>query len=158
MKLDCRETEKLIIDFVYDEIQDPGLRAGAAAHINACAACREKAESYGRIKEAAGSMQVDFEPHIWELHKKKIKEKIGRNKTAKKRSILNIFSFIFQPVPAAAVLTIIIAAGAGLYYQGNRQMKTEERAMIEKMEILENMEILERLEFYREMSEVIEAS
>ncbi|HDT14877.1 MAG TPA: hypothetical protein ENN55_01575 [Firmicutes bacterium] len=155
MKFSCKDMEKHLIDFVYDEPIDPVLKESISGHMKECRACLERVESYRSIKDTASGLRVDFEPHIWELHKKGIKEKIEREEAAKKRKQWNPFSFLMTPGFAAAALSVMILAGVGIYYKKDKTLKTENRAMIEKLEILENMEILERLEFYSEMSEII---
>mgnify|MGYP000194567587 CR=1 FL=1 len=149
MTVNCKFISENIIEIVYDEIKDENLLNEIKMHIKSCAECRNKINSYLKIKEKMQDIVVDFPPYVWEIYTKEVKEKLNK----KTNFFENIFKQIFSVRKIIIAFALIFLLVSGIQIFKIKNEKESSKKIIENMEILENISILEHLDFYEKLSE-----
>ena len=151
MKRLCGITDELLVDYIYEEIEDAAKLAEIEAHVKNCALCAAELKQLDLVKKASKNADIDFSGDIWAMHKQGVLRKLAKKENVLMNLRVKVLSvFDFKVLGLAAL--ILMFTGAGMQYYRVVKATQDQKAMAGQMELLQNFEIIERLDFYEKIS------
>jgi hypothetical protein len=149
MKKECAETRANLVEYLYDEAGDEGMRERVKTHLRGCGDCSAELEKLKKIESAAKGMKVEFPDAVWDMHRKGILAGLARTK--RKDFIFDLHFDIKRAGIALALVLIIIGV---LTQFGNITKFIAQRtpSVMDDVDMVQNIEIIERLDFYKKLS------
>ncbi|HWP57194.1 MAG TPA: zf-HC2 domain-containing protein [Candidatus Acidoferrales bacterium] len=133
----CKDYERELVLYYYGECAAEE-SARVEQHLRVCRACPDFLEDLNRILPL--TVETDEPPEIfWQLYALELNEKLAGAKAARLWPRLSASFFRPWPVPAAAALILLLAAGLAFEWRKTDSPPTQ-AVLLEELPLAENLE------------------